>query len=146
MKFHVKKIHLYLTNKGVRELKFEPNKVNVITGRTGTGKTSIMTIIDYCLLGSESKLVEEVINENIDWYGLLFSINGKQFFIARSKMKSGVLSDQIYFSSSGDIPAEPSANIKIDDLRKILETEFSVTPDLVVPYGGKKIKAGSKVS
>jgi len=146
MKFHVKKIHLYLTNKEARELHFQPNKVNVITGRTGTGKTSIMTIIDYCLLGSESKLVEEAINENIDWYGLLFVINSKEFFIARSKMISGVLSDQIYFSSTGNIPAEPSANIKIDELRKILETEFSVTPDLVVPYGGKKIKAGSKVS
>src|SRR5690606_27257151 len=72
--------------------------------------------------------------------------NGKQLFIARSTLKSGVLSDQIYFSSSGDIPAEPSANIKIDDLRKILETEFSVTPDLVVPYGGMKIKAGSNVA
>jgi DNA repair exonuclease SbcCD ATPase subunit len=147
MRFHINQIRLWLNgNKPIRVLNFLPNRVNVITGISGTGKSSIMTIIDYCLLGSESKLVEEVINENILWYGLNFTINGKDYFIARRQMRNQVPSKDIYFSSNGIIPDMPQPSIAIDDLKKILEEEFSVDSNLVVPYGGNIIKAGSKIS
>lgn len=147
MKFHINEIRLWLKdNKTVRKLTFLPNKVNVITGLSGTGKSSIITIIDYCLLGSESKLVEEVINENILWYGLAFTVNDKDYFIARKKMQNQIPSDDVYFSSTGIVPSQPSPSIAIAELRKILEQEFSIDNNLVVPYGGNIIKAGSKIS
>lgn len=147
MKFHVNQIQLWLKdNQPKRILNFLPNKVNVITGKSGTGKSSIITIIDYCLLGSEAKLVEEVINENVEWYGLKFTINDNEFFIARKKIVNQVSSDEVYFSSTGVVPEVPTSTIAISDLRKIIEQEFSVNSNLIVPYGGKKIAAGSKIS
>ncbi len=147
MKFHVNEIHLWLkNNQPKRILKFLPNKVNVITGKSGTGKSSVITIIDYCLLSSDAKLVEAVINENVEWYGLKFTVNEKEFFIARRKMINQVGSDDVYFSSTGVIPTLPQASIGITDLRKILEQEFSINSNLTIPYGGKKLQAGSKVS
>jgi DNA repair ATPase RecN len=147
MKFHITQIHLWLKdNRPNRVLNFLPNKVNVITGNSGTGKSSIITIIDYCLLGSESKLVEEHINEHILWYGLKFSINNKEYFIARKRMEQGILSNDIYFSSNGEIPSSPTPTISINDLKKILELEFSIDSSITIPYGGHKIKAGQKVS
>ncbi|MDW7571264.1 AAA family ATPase, partial [Klebsiella pneumoniae] len=38
----------------LRNLELEENKVNVITGDSGKGKSSILAIIDYCLLSSSS--------------------------------------------------------------------------------------------
>lgn len=147
MKFHVNEIHLWLKNsQPKRILTFLPNKVNVITGKSGTGKSSIITIIDYCLLSSDAKLVEAVINENVEWYGLKFTVNDKEFFIARRKMINQVGSDNVYFSSTGVIPDLPQASIGIPELRKILEQEFSINSNLTIPYGGKKLQAGSKVS
>lgn len=147
MKFHINQIHLWLKDeKPKRILNFLANKVNVITGKSGTGKSSIITIIDYCLLGSESKLVEEYINENVLWYGLKFTINEKVFFIARKRMENGILSEEVYFSSDSFIPQFPSASIAIADLRKIIEQEFSINSNIVIPYGGKKLHAGQKVS
>jgi hypothetical protein len=146
MKFHVNQIRLWLKNGQIRELNFLPNKVNVITGKSGTGKSSVITIIDYCLVGSESRPVEEVINENVDWYGLKFKINGKDFFIARGRVIEEVSSNQIYFSSTGVIPDVPKPTIEIPELRSILEQEFSVDNNLIIPYGGKSIRAGSKIS
>ena len=32
-----------------RTLKLEPGKVNIITGKSATGKSTIIDIIDYCL-------------------------------------------------------------------------------------------------
>ena len=48
MKFYYKKLILWMKNGNVREVKFEPNKVNIITGGSETGKSSILAIIDYC--------------------------------------------------------------------------------------------------
>lgn len=147
MKFYINEIHLWLKENGEkRTISFLPNKVNVITGESGTGKSSLITIIDYCLLGSEVKLVEEVINENVRWYGLNFTINTNTFFIARKRVQNQKGSDEVYFSSSGIIPQEPHVSISISDLRKILDYEFSIDSSLTIPYGGKKIQAGSKVS
>ncbi|RKD94084.1 DUF3732 domain-containing protein [Marinifilum flexuosum] len=147
MKFYIKKILLWLKDsEQPRELEFKPNKINVITGAPGTGKSSILAIIDYCLLGSETKIPEDIINENILWYGLDFKINGKDYFIARQGIVNEVLSSFLYFSSNGEIPDELSGNIGYTELKRIIETDFGVNQDLVIPYGGKKIKAGSKIS
>ena len=67
MKFNIEKIILWLKNGKRREIKFLPNKVNVITGDSNTGKTAILEIIDYCFFASKSKISESMINENISY-------------------------------------------------------------------------------
>jgi predicted ATP-binding protein involved in virulence len=47
MKFYIQKIVLWLNNGKRRDIEFLPNKVNVITGDSSTGKTEILDIIDY---------------------------------------------------------------------------------------------------
>ncbi|EOG5604880.1 AAA family ATPase [Providencia stuartii] len=37
----------------IQEIFFEKNKVNIIHGISGTGKSSIISIIDYCLGSSK---------------------------------------------------------------------------------------------
>jgi len=147
MKFSVKQIRLWFKNGSpTRILEFKPNKVNVITGAKSTGKSSILTIIDYCLLSSKSKIVEEIINEYTEWFGLFFSINGKDFVIVRKGATGNVASREVYFSSTGEVPEVLAANIEIDKLKSIIEKEFSIDENLIIPYGGKKISAGSKIS
>ncbi|MBF9236609.1 DUF3732 domain-containing protein [Hymenobacter sp. BT683] len=148
MKFVINKIILWLANGQRRDLDFLPNKVNLVTGDSSTGKSTILRIVDYCLCKSStpSKIAEEVINENTDWYGINLSINGKAYTIARSKIKEGVLSSEYYFSSTGEIPVKPETNISEPELKKILEGEFSIDSSLVIPYGGKTLKAGAKIS
>lgn len=103
MKFYIRKIILWLNNGKRRDITFEPNKVNVITGDSNTGKTEILDIIDYCLFASESKISEGIVNENIAWYGLLFNINDKKYTIARKSLTEGAVSDEYYFSSEGEM-------------------------------------------
>lgn len=66
MNFYIKKMRLWFkTHPQPVTYTFEPNKVNVITGDSSTGKSSILRVIDYCLLAPESTIVEDVINENV---------------------------------------------------------------------------------
>lgn len=147
MIFYIKHIHIWFRNNSEkRTLTFLPGKVNVITGAKSTGKSSIISIIDYCLLSSNPRLVEKVINENADWYGLSLVINDKEFFIARKHPSENVGSKQIYFSSVGEIPEKLSQNIDIKKAKSAFEFEFGIDEKMIIPYGGKKLAAGSKIS
>ncbi len=47
---------------------------------------------------------------------------------------------------SGVVPENPQRNTKEDDIKGILEAEFHIDDKVTVPYGGRALKAGSKVS
>jgi hypothetical protein len=147
MNFQILQIVLWFSNGSKpHSIDFQKDKINVITGAKSTGKSSILSIIDYCLLATDSRIVEEIINENVMWYGLLFEINEKQFLIARKKPTGTSGSKEIYFDSEGIFPIEPFINNDIATVKKILESEFGIDDTIVIPFGGKKLKAGSKIS
>ncbi|MCR6791557.1 hypothetical protein BACERE00193_04082 [Bacillus paranthracis] len=146
MKFYIKKLILWLRNGENREYDFLPNKVNVITGESGTGKSEILSIIDYCFFYSRADITEEKINENVNWYGIQFVINDKTYTIARGKIVKRKVSSEYYFSPQGDIPNIPKSNFGEKELKLIIEKEFGITERTVFPYGGKKISLGSKIS
>ncbi len=146
MKFHINKIVLWLNNGKTREIDFKPNKVNVITGDSSTGKTEILDIIDYCFFSSDSKISEDIVNENTAWYGLNFNINGKGYTIARESLLEGEASNKYFFSSEGELPKKPTVNTTEKAIKSVLETEFSIDSSVAIPYGSNLIKAGSKIS
>lgn len=146
MKFGIDTISLWSLSGDRRDIVFSRNCVNVITGDSQTGKTALLGIIDYCFLASKHNLPHSVINEKTSWYGLKFYINDKEFVIARRRPYESRVSNDYYFSSVGFLPDLPATNISEDDLRNIIEAEFSIDERTVVQYGGKALKAGSKVS
>jgi len=144
MKFYIKHIVLWLKNGKKRTLDFENNKVNIITGKQSTGKSTIIEIIDYCFFASTKNMPEgEIIDENVEWYGINFVINDSTITIARHQ---NIASKKYYFSSDGEIPQNPIDNFKEDNLKNIIDKEFSIDGNVVFPYGGKEIQKDSKIS
>lgn len=147
MKFRINQIKLWFKNDSEsRVLNFKNNKVNVITGGSGTGKSSILSIIDYCLLSTNARIPETAINENILWYGINFNINDKNFSIIRKQPKNNIGSKEIYFSGTGIMPDFPIQNNDITQVKTVIEKEFGIDEKFRMPYGGKHIAAGSKIS
>lgn len=146
MKFGIDTISLWSLSGDRRDIAFSRNCINVITGDSQTGKTALLGIIDYCFLASKHNLPHSVINENTAWYGLKLYINDKEFVIARRSPYESRVSNDYYFSSVGVLPDLPVANTAEDDIRNIIEAEFGIDERTVVQYGGKALKAGSKVS
>jgi len=144
--FGIDKIILWSKTGDIRSLNFERNKVNVITGESQTGKSTILKIFDYCFLASEHDIPHDVINDNVSWYGIKFYINDKSYFLARRSPVGNTVSTDYYFSSMGEIPQTPTSNINQNDLRGILEAEFSIDDRVKMPFGGRVIKSGSRVS
>lgn len=111
MNFYIKTIKLWFkVDKPAVEYEFHQNKVNVVTGDSSTGKSSILSIIDYCFLSGSSNIVEDVINENVAWYGMLFSVRDVNYVIIRKNPKNGG-DKQLYFNQEDGFPLffEPNA-------------------------------------
>lgn len=136
MNFYIHHIRLWFkANQVPVTYDFLPNKVNVITGDSSTGKSSLLRIIDYCLLSPSPAIVEEVINENVSWYGLCFHLNGRDYIIARRAPGSDMSSLEVYFSEGVDLPEQPVGNISRAKLEQQLNKEFGI--DNIVLRQGK---------
>ncbi|WP_236870689.1 DUF3732 domain-containing protein [Burkholderia pseudomallei] len=120
--------------------------MNVLSGESHTGKSALLDIIDYCFLASSHKLPDSIINENVGWYGLRFYVNDKTYALARRSPRGNEVSEEYYFSSTGVVPDFPERTTREEDIREILEGEFHIDEKVTVAYGGKAIKANSKVS
>ncbi|VVE37768.1 hypothetical protein PCO31110_04029 [Pandoraea communis] len=146
MNFGFDSITLWSKNGQRRSLEFARNRVNVLSGESHTGKSALLDIIDYCFLASSHKLPDSIINENVGWYGLRFYVNDKTYALARRSPRGNEVSDEYYFSSTGVVPDFPERTTREEDIREILEGEFHIDEKVTVAYGGKAIKANSKVS
>lgn len=104
MTLQIKSIILYGRNNKLRKLSFRPGKLNVITGRSNTGKSAIIEIIDYCLGRSTFTVPEGRIRDSVLWYGIVMTNGGTEIFTAKPSPKIGaVQQSQAYLMISSKI-------------------------------------------
>ena len=85
MKLFIKKLILWPRNTSMRprQITFSTDKINVITGASGTGKSAISSIIDYCLGSGKCAIPMGMIREKCAWYGVLLQLEHEQMLVAR---------------------------------------------------------------
>lgn len=83
MTVQVKQLLLYNARGELRTLPFRLGTVNIITGRSSTGKSAIIEILDYCLGRSTFTIPEGVIRDSIAWYGVILSAGESEVLIAK---------------------------------------------------------------
>lgn len=76
---HTGKVHGVELDKGL----------NLITGRSSTGKSSLIEIFDYCMGSSEDTIPHGVIKENAYFYFLWMQIKGIDYLLGRDAEGSG---------------------------------------------------------
>lgn len=146
MRFGLENITLWLRTGEQRTINFLPDKINVITGKSGTGKTAILDIFDYCFAASSHSISESIINESVDWYGIKFYIHDKHIVICRKSPVGSIVSTKYFLSTIGELPQIPFINTSEVDIKNLLQTEFGIESNVIAPFGGQAIRAGSKLS
>lgn len=86
MQFKIEKIILLLKDNKKREIEFHDG-VNIIAGKSQTGKSALIDIIDYCLFSSMCTIPKGIIYDKVDVYCLVLWLNGKRLILARNRFE-----------------------------------------------------------
>lgn len=134
MKFILREIKLWFKNDCSipKSYLFEANKINVISGDSSTGKSTIWCIVDYCLLSSKVQIPDTIVNA-VSWFGIRFSIDGHDISIARKSPEKNVIAKDLYFSEDC-LPEEPCSNKSIQDVMLLLNKKFNISDDFTQAF------------
>lgn len=142
MNLYIASIKLWF--KGFREntersitYSFEPNRINVITGDSSTGKSSILDIIDYLLLSDNPTIVENIINENVEYYGMNLFLEERSYILMRKAPHSGQGTQDVYWKEQEEYPMPYIQTHSVGEMRTILTSMFYV-PQHETKVGNRK--------
>ncbi|MGO4382483.1 DUF3732 domain-containing protein [Pseudoduganella sp. RAF53_2] len=125
MNFQIKKVILWpKSQQAPRVLEFQSGKVNVITGRSKTGKSAVIPIIDYCLGAEKCAIPVGVIRETCSWFGvLIITDEGEKLLARREPGRQQSTSDMFLLEEASiTIPKEaPSKNSNVESVKKTLD-------------------------
>ena len=122
-------IILYSKHGERRILPFRQGGVNIVTGRSKTGKSALIDIVDYCLGSSSFNVPAGVIRNTVDWFAIRIQFASCQMFIAR-KNKSAYLIEANEITIPENIPAQ---NITSEAIEKHINSRLGISPNLNIP-------------
>lgn len=85
----ISSIHIYSHDGQLRDLRFKVDGLNVITGRSSTGKSALSDIIEYCMGRSTFNVPEGVIRDKVAWYAVIYQFENEQVLVAKPTPTAG---------------------------------------------------------
>lgn len=79
----IKSIHIYSYHGQRRDINFKLDGLNIITGRSSTGKSALSEIIEYCMGRSTFNVPEGVIRDKVAWFAVIYQIQRDQVLVAK---------------------------------------------------------------
>lgn len=122
----IKSIHIYSHDGRRRDLAFHLSGLNVITGRSSTGKSALSEILEYLMGRSTFNIPEGVIRDRVAWFAVIYQFNGEQVFIAKPTPGHGRASCSVAMVRRGaDLSAPAFAELAVNDDDDGVETLLS---------------------
>lgn len=123
-----------------RDIRFMPNRLNILTGKSKTGKSALLDIVDFCLGRTEISLPLGTITDVTSWYAVLVEIGESRLVLARPNPE-GASTNQAMISVGGpdlDLPApgQLAANADSDALRAELSRRLGIESYRIEPTEG----------
>jgi hypothetical protein len=146
MQLTILKIILWPKNTDLRPriIPFEPGKINIISGESGTGKSTLTWIVDYCLGSEKCSIPVGLIRDLTAWFGLHLRLANTEMIIGRRNPEDQQSTTDLYWNEGLklEVPAIVQKNARVDDLKNrfnqiahLPSLDFST--DDVVGYAGR---------
>ena len=108
MSIQILDIVLYAEGRQPRVLSLKPGRLNIITGDSKTGKSALISIVDYSLGSGSYQVPHGVIRDHVVWYGLRLTDGQAQHFVARRAPDANRQSTTDAYYATGSTLAIPS--------------------------------------
>ena len=127
-RWNISHLVFYSKNDLHRAIEFNVNDVTIITGASNTGKSAVISAIDYCL-GSSSSNIPAFVSARVTHIATKWVDGTTEFVVARELSKSGKVSGNMYFEFGSSIDIPTSSNDlngrgHIDEVKALMENLF----------------------
>jgi len=148
MKLFIEELYIWPedTTLQPRVIHFATDKMNIITGWSATGKSSIIAIVNYVLGADSCAIPVGIIRNRASWYGLLIQTDAGRMRVARKKPSGRTVDDTYWVQQGSDVdyplPGQPQGTVTAD-LFKITMNGLSglsnvkIDPDSTSGYNGR---------
>lgn len=142
MSIQILDIVVYSISGERRVLSLRPGQMNIITGDSKTGKSALISIVDYCLGSSSCAVPEGVIRNNVAWYAIRFSDFAAQHFVARRSPDPGrTTTSDAYYTVGAEVALPEwtalSVTTNIDSIVERLTATVGIGLNLHEPPEGQ---------
>lgn len=138
----IKELIIYGLNGKVRRLPFNLGSVNIITGKSKSGKSAVGAIIDYCLGGTSCNIADGIVRDCSDWYALLLQFDNEQVFVARKNpLPTQQTTSYCYVQIGKEVivpnHADFTSNQNVEGLEELLSKRIGISENLNTPPDGQ---------
>jgi hypothetical protein len=142
MSMQIESIILYNGKGEIRRVDFTLGKINIITGKSGTGKSALLRIVEYCLGKSDFTIPEGRIRDSVSWYAVLYDVDGTKIIVAKpSPSQTGISQSSVCFriQDTNDIPSLSDLELNTNDDAIVLDLSrrIGISPNLNYPSEGQ---------
>jgi hypothetical protein len=124
MRWHLLDIAAYGRDGQIRRVSLERG-VNIITGDSGTGKSALIPIVDYCLGSSEYEVPVGTIREFTSWYVIRLQTDEGQLVIGRREPGQAASTDVMHLSAAHQIDLPHPAKLVPNSDRHAVVADLS---------------------
>jgi hypothetical protein len=109
MSWRIRAVGIYSHTGHLREVPLEPQGLSVVTGAPAKGKSTLLDIIDYCLLSRTCPIAKGVVRSRVASVAVLLESNGYRLAIARKlPLGSQGASPAVAMEFGQELPLWPS--------------------------------------
>lgn len=107
----------------VRTIDFSRGKINLITGRSGSGKSAILDIVDYVLGSSKCAIPVGYIRDTVAWYGAVLELNGVTMLVARREPGEQAQSSEYFITEAlaEGLPRQLTKNSSLPSFKGMMD-------------------------
>ena len=155
MSFQLLGLAIYNSHGDRRTIEFRPGALNVVTGVSLTGKSALISIIDYCLGRHEYDVIEKgIITDHVVWYATHCLLKDREAVLGRPAPPDGAASTGAAYLEVGTSLSLPDftslrQNTTADALVTFLDRELGIEPNETTQRPGRTtdpLRANSKHS
>lgn len=155
MSFSISALVLYSLTGQKRVVTFNRTGLNIITGKSKTGKSAIIDIVDYCLGRGSFNVAEGRIRRSVSWFALhLVKQNGSvgdELFIARDNPGPGASTGSQVFVQRGHLDVYPDfeeiqKNYTEDALRDLVTRYCAIKENEHRPASGTRLPLRANIA